>query len=156
MADMLVKLYELPPIQSYLDRVTDNRCEVRKPIGPEKHVILDWIAQNFSLAWASEADMAFSNRPVTLFLAVRKRELLGFACYDATALGYFGPTGVAKSARGQGLGTALLMASLHDMRTKGYAYAIIGGAGPKDFYEKVVGAVEISGSSPGIYRDYLR
>jgi hypothetical protein len=37
----------------------------------------------------------------------------------------------------------------------GYAYAIIGGAGPVDFYQKTVGAIEIEGSVPGIYRDRL-
>jgi hypothetical protein len=37
----------------------------------------------------------------------------------------------------------------------GYAYAIIGGAGPTAFYAKTVGAVAIEGSTPGIYRDPL-
>jgi len=37
------------------------------------------------------------------------------------------------------------------MRAQGYAYAIIGGVGPQDFYAKTVGAVLIDGSSPGVY-----
>ena len=41
------------------------------------------------------------------------------------------------------------------MRDEGHAYAIIGGVGPKDFYSRVVGAIEIPGSDPGIYRDIL-
>ena len=43
------------------------------------------------------------------------------------------------------------------MRDSGYAYAVIGAAGDhvKGFYEKVVGAVEIEGSVPGIYSDRL-
>jgi len=41
------------------------------------------------------------------------------------------------------------------MAGMGYGYAIIGGVGPADFYTKVAGAVEIEGSSPGIYRDRL-
>ena len=41
------------------------------------------------------------------------------------------------------------------MRAEGYGYAIIGGVGPAQFYEKCVGAVLIPDSSPGIYRDFL-
>ena len=34
------------------------------------------------------------------------------------------------------------------MKEKGYAYAIIGSAGPKDFYRKAVGAIGIEAPSP--------
>ena len=33
----------------------------------------------------------------------------------------------------------------------GYAYAIIGGVGPQDYYKKVCGAFVIPGSDVGIY-----
>ena len=42
---------------------------------------------------------------------------------------------------------------LHDL---GYAYGIIGAAGPVAFYEKAVGARVIEGSWPGIYADLLQ
>lgn len=156
MPDMLVKLYELPPLEPFIARARDAGITIRKPIGPEKHVIVDWVRSNFSAGWASEAEMALMNRPVSLFIATSERQVHGFACYDATVLGFFGPTGVAESMRGKGLGAALLVATLHDMRAKGYAYAVIGGAGPMQFYERIVGAVEIPGSSPGIYHEYVR
>ncbi len=54
--------------------------------------------------------------------------------------GFFGPTGVDESARGKGIGHALLLKTLLDMRDQGYGYAIIGGAGPVDFYQRSVGA----------------
>lgn len=38
---------------------------------------------------------------------------------------------------------------------QGYAYAIIGGVGPAEFYAKAVGAVLIEGSSPGIYQGIM-
>jgi hypothetical protein len=38
------------------------------------------------------------------------------------------------------------------MREMGYGYAIIGGVGPAEFYEKVCGATVISGSEVGVYR----
>lgn len=155
MADMLVKLYELPALEPFLEKPRAAGFQIRKPIGPEKHVVLDWIGTHFRRAWVSEAEMAFMNRPVSIFVATKERKMYGFACYDATVLGFFGPTGVEESARGQGLGSALLVASLYDMRAKGYAYAVIGGVGPVDFYRKVVGAVEIPGSTPGIYGGYV-
>ena len=79
--------------------------------------------------------------------------VLGFACYDATAKDFFGPTGVMESQRGKGIGAALLIACMQAMAAEGYAYAVIGGAGPVAFYEKVVGATVIPDSVPGPYRD---
>jgi len=92
---------------------------------------------------------------LSCFIAVQDGKIIGFACYDVTAKGFFGPTGVTAEARGQGVGRALLLATLHGLAEMGYAYAIIGGAGPVDFYRKAVGAIEIEGSEPGIYRDWL-
>ncbi len=89
------------------------------------------------------------------WIATRNDHLIGFACADATAKGFFGPTGVAEAERGKGTGEALLMATLRGMREAGYAYAIIGGAGPVDFYRKRLDAIEIPGSVPGIYRGML-
>ena len=63
--------------------------------------------------------------------------------------------GVHPDARKLGLGQELLMVALESMREMGYAYAIIGGVGPREFYEKTCGAVEIVGSDPGTYTDLL-
>ena len=54
-----------------------------------------------------------------------------------------------------GIGRALLLRSLAAMRAEGYAYAVIGGVGPQEFYKKCVGAMLIPDSAPGIYRDFL-
>ena len=54
------------------------------------------------------------------------------------------------------IGAALLLACLSAMREEGYGYAVIGSVGPADFYKKICGAVEIEGSSPGVYRGMLR
>ncbi len=45
----------------------------------------------------------------------------------------------------------MLWESLLAMKAQGYAYGIIGGVGPAEFYTKAVGAVIIDGSDPGIY-----
>ncbi len=155
MTDMLVKLYELPMDWSFLGQQAALGIEVRKPIGPEKHLIEDWVKDTFSDAWSSEVDRSIANNPVSCYIAVQQGRLIGFAAYDATALGYFGPTGVDPACRGRGTGKALLLACLLDMRLKGYGYAIIGSVGPAEFYRKTVGAVEIPGSTPGIWKNWL-
>ena len=153
--DMLVKLYDLPNSQAAFERLHETRCTVRRALAPEKHKIVAWVRATFSEAWASEVEVAFSRRPVSCFIAVQDGKIVGFACHDATCPNFFGPTGIEPKARKNGIGTALLFACLEDMRQQGFGYAIIGGVGPAAYYAKVVGAVAIEGSEPGIYRDLL-
>lgn len=133
-----------------------DSARVRKPLGPEHQRVIGWVAGQFPAGWSSEAAAALSNRPVTLFIAQQQNDLLGFCCYDATARGFVGPIGVIESARGKGIGAALLLACLHDMRTMGYGYAIAGWVGEPEFFRKVAGATEIPDSTPGIYANMLR
>ncbi len=156
MHDMLVRLYDLPGDFPVIEKATDHDLMIRKPIGPERHLVVEWVKTEFNKAWSSETDMALCNRPVSCFIALKGRTLAGFACYDATALGYFGPTGVDKKFRTKGIGTALLFAALQEMKLKGYGYAIIGGVGPAEFYKKTVGATDIAESSPGIWKTWLQ
>ena len=91
-----------------------------------------------------------------MFIATIQREIVGFAAYECTRRGFFGPTGVVSTAQGKGIGKALLLASLWALREMGYVYAIIGAAGPVRFYQKTVGAIIIPDSEPGIYTDSLK
>ena len=156
MTDMLVKLYDLRDDWNFLSTQVARGVTLRKPIGPEKHLVIDWVKDHFGDAWASETDVALSHQPITCFVACQDHALIGFACYDATALGFFGPGGVAEQYRGHGTGRALLLACLLDMKLKGYGYAIIGDVGPVEFYRKTAGAVEIPNSTPGVYKAMLR
>lgn len=156
MPDMLVKLYTLPPLEPEIAAMTAQGITIRRGIAPEKHVVLAWVGKHFSPFWVSECDVAFSRQPPAIWLATQADKLVGFGCYDTTALGFFGPTGVDESMRGRGAGKALLLACLHAMRDIGYGYAVIGGAGPTEFYTKVTGAMVIEDSWPGIYTGMLR
>ena len=151
--DMLIKLYALPTAALH---PLAGGVSVRKPIGAEHGLLLDWVIGHFGSGWASEARVALANRPASLYMATQSGAPIGFACYDATARGLFGPIGVAPAARRGGVGQALLLACLHDMQAAGYTYAVAGLVGPKDFFRRVAGAVEIEGSEPGLYRDMLR
>jgi GNAT superfamily N-acetyltransferase len=151
MADMLVKLYDLPDLHESLCRTKWVGIKTRRPNPWEKSILLGWVESTFSSAWALECETAFAANPPSGYIAVEKETLIGFACYDCTRRNFFGPTGVAEAARGKGVGFALLLACLHAMRDDGYAYAIIGGVGPAEYYAKTVGATLIEGSSPGIY-----
>ena len=154
--DMLVKLYELEDDWHFIAEQKSIGIAIRKPIGPEKHLIIDWVSETFGPAWAAETDAALSNRPWSCFAAIKNEAFIGFACYDATGLGLFGPIGVAEVHRGNGTGKALLLACLLDMKLKGYGYAVIGSVKDNVFFKKSVGAVEIPDSTPGFYRNMVR
>lgn len=144
--DLLVKLYDLAPF------VAPTGIDIRPALAAEREPLLDWVEARFGRGWRGEVAGAFGPCPVRCQIAVADRHILGFACWDVTARGLFGPMGVDQAVRGRGLGTALLLAGLWSLRHAGYAYAVIGGAGPVDFYRTACGAVPIPGSEPGLYR----
>ncbi len=129
---------------------------VRRAMAGEKRLVVGWVHNRFGDGWAAECDVAFSRQPVACMIALSDSQLAGFACHDSTCLNFFGPIGIDSALYHKGIGRALLLATLNAMAHAGYAYAIIGGAGPVTFFEKCVGAVPISGSTPGIYRPTIR
>jgi len=156
MSDRLVKLYDLPALEPVIKKLQQDQIVIRRAAAYEKFQIVDWVRLTFGLPWASECDVAFSNHPVSCFLATSRGSLVGFACYDSTCKDFFGPLGVSKDFQKRSIGKALLLRSLCAMAENGYAYAIIGdSADAADFYSKVIDCHEIKDSSPGIYRDRL-
>ena len=156
MQDMLVRLMELPAIGSVEADLSAKGILFRRPIAPEKEMLVEWTKTHFSEYWASEMDMAFSCQPVTCFIAQSGHQPVGFACFETTAKNFFGPTGVLPAYRGSGVGKILLLKALQALRSLGYAYAIIGGVGPAAYYQKTVGAVIIEGSERSIYDNLLK
>jgi GNAT superfamily N-acetyltransferase len=152
MADLLVNLLQLPT----LDDTANQGFLVRRAQPFEITPVRRFVETNFSRAWADEISVGFAHQPISVFVATIERELAGFAAYECTRRGFFGPTGVIPAARAKGIGKALLFASLSALREMGYVYAIIGAAGPVHFYQKTVGAIVIPGSEPGIYTDLLK
>ena len=151
MPDMLVRLYDLPDPDDSLDALEEHGIVVRRAQPWEMSALRRFIEDHFSEGWADESSVAFANKPITVFIAQEGKRMVGFAAYECTCRGFFGPMGVDEGWRKRGIGAALTLACLHSMRELGYGYAIIGAAGPTGFYEKCCGAEIIEDSSPGVY-----
>ncbi len=154
--DYLVNLSLLSPDPQLDARLKSAGVTVRRALAPELELVTNWIREKFSAGWSSETAIASRASRHSCFLATRNGRLVGFACHDSIARGFFGPTGVDEAARGAGIGHALLLATLLDMRTLGYGYGIIGDVGPSAFYERTVGATAIPNSEPGVYAGLLK
>lgn len=115
MPDLLVRLYSIK-LADLKRKADDVGVSIRPALAPELHLIVSWVRERFSENWASEVAVAFSRQPVACLIAVEGGKLLGFACYDTTARGFFGPTGVDPDARGKGIGLSLFSACLQTMR----------------------------------------
>ena len=111
--------------------------------------------EHFGQRWVDQCGRTFHAAAPTSFIAVEGDAVSGFSCYDSTGRGVFGPMGTLESRRREGIGRALLVATLHAMKEDGYAYGIIGQVGPADFYSNAVGATLIEDSDPGMYTGIL-
>lgn len=150
--DLLVKLYALPDTAPALARIRTAGFSIRRPPAPDRRAVVRWVEQHFGERWAGEAETAFGRTPTVMHTAHdASGRICGFACHDVTFRGFFGPAGVAEGARGQGIGTALLLVSLRTLAQAGFAYAIIGGSGNDEFYRKAAGAIPVPDSDPGPY-----
>ena len=152
MPDLLVNLLKLPAIAD----TADESVIIRRAQAFELSAVREFVSETFSTVWADEVSVGFANKPVSIYLATIDRGIVGFSAYECTRRGFFGPTGVVNSARGRGIGKALLLSALMGLREMGYVYAVIGGVGPVRFYQKTVGAIVIPDSEPGIYTDLLK
>lgn len=142
--DMIANLTTLPAPPPLPEGIA-----LKRALPADKSRILAFVRLHFNKNWVNEAEYALNREPPACFLATENGSLVGFACYDASAKGFFGPTGVAKTQRGRGVGAALLFRTLEAMREYGYGYAVIGWVGETaDFYRKTVGAQYIPGGEP--------
>jgi len=155
MQDMLVRLYDLPTTEALEQKMNASKITIRPALAAEKFMVVNWVKERFGNGWASEAEVCFAYQPISCFVAIQNKKIIGFACYDSAYRNFFGPTGVEITRRGEGIGKILLLKCLLAMKAQGYAYGIIGGVGPARFYKKAVGATLIEGSNPGIYEGIL-
>lgn len=137
--DMITHLgnYTFPNIDSQMVRKVNNN---------DFNKLVKFVEHNFSYEWSQTIRDAFLLSEPSIYIALdNEGEIVGFAAFDVykNKRCYFGPMGVSVSNRINGVGYTLLHHCLKDMKDIGYEYAIIGGAGPIEFYEKTCNAVVI-------------
>ncbi|KXY78852.1 MULTISPECIES: GNAT family N-acetyltransferase [Bacillus] len=136
--DLAVDLKGFVPIYN------DLTCTVRKANASDFEQLASFVEAEFGERWLHSIEYGFrtykENLPI--YIAEQEEVIVGFACYDVVRgkKGLFGPMGTAKQNRVKGVGKQLLHCSLHSMKQEGYEYAIIGQAGPIEFYERCCNA----------------
>lgn len=157
MPDLLVKLYELQ-FEKYKKEYFDCEFKIVRPLAIDKNKVIEFVRKEFSESWANECERSFVRIPISCFISVKKKNIVGFACYDATAKGFFGPIGIKPEERRKGLGTQLLFSCLSDMWDSEYGYAIVGWVDENqiEFYKKKTFASVIPESRPGIYKRMVK
>lgn len=137
--DMITHLgnYIFPDVSSHIVRRVNNK-DINK--------LVTFVEKNFSYEWSQTIATALNANNFNIYIAVNETgDITGFAAYDVYKNNkcYFGPMGVSLTDRIKGVGYSLLHHCLRDMKEIGYEYAIIGGAGPIEFYENACNAVVI-------------
>jgi len=141
--DMIASLAHLP------NYTLEPSVKLKRAFITDLPAIEAFIREQFSEGWVYEMTRSILQDSGKCFIAVEDRKIIGFACFDGTAKGFFGPLGVHPEAQRRGIGAALLIRTLEAMRDYGYGYAIIGWVGDAaPFYEKIVGAQFIPGGTP--------
>ena len=107
--------------------------------------LIDFVKTHFGAGWVESIDNGFTYEEIPIFLAFEGENIIGFASFDVTRnrKGIFGPMGTQKTIRSHKVGYTLLHLALNEMNDIGYEYAVLGEAGPLEFYEKACGAVVI-------------
>lgn len=156
MTDLLVALYRLPDVEFHLQELERKGVLIRRAMAYERHMVIGWVGRTFGALWADECATAFGRQPIGCLLAANAGRIVGFSCLDTTFKNFVGPIGVDPDHRVLGVGRALLLTCLAEMKMAGYAYAIVGDAGEPGFFKRVAGAFEIERSSPGAYPPKLK
>ena len=94
--DMITNLYRLPKLEDRKDTI-----QIKRAFVGDKGAILNFIKSNFSDSWVYEAEHAIMQEMPKCFIAVENKKVIGFACYDSSAKGFFGPIGVHPDYRGK-------------------------------------------------------
>lgn len=140
MADLIVNLYEKDYLKDTDVKLKNDEIKIKRLLSPNADRLVEFAEKHFSTGWTSEVKAGVYKEHPTCFVATHEGNIVGFACYDATAKGYFGPTGVDPNYRGNNIGQVLLLTTLEAMKDAGYGYGVIGGANAsvQGFYAKYV------------------
>ena len=129
---------------------TTNQFGTRVCFPSDAQRVLDFCKREFPNETGWLLEIAHALQEGKCVISVVNHKIVGFACYDCTGKGYFGPFGVASEYRNKGVGTELLYDCFDNMKVLGYGYAIIGWVDDtaRGFYMKVADAWCIPESEP--------
>ncbi len=80
--DLLVKLWNLPSKEPVLQRLKEQGIAVKRVIAPDRARVLQFVDKHFGAGWMHECEQALSTVPSTCYVAVKEREIIGFACFE--------------------------------------------------------------------------
>ncbi|WP_226577375.1 GNAT family N-acetyltransferase [Halobacillus litoralis] len=120
------------------ESLSKNKNAIRRADHADLSQLRSFITQEFGERWLHHLHNVEAEKRLPIFIAERDGEIIGFACYDLVRnkKGLFGPMGTSCQQRFHSVGKELLYTCLQEMSQMGYEYAVIGEAGPIEFYEK--------------------
>lgn len=119
----------------------DKGFEIRRARESDKEKVYEMINKEWP-PWVAEADVTFRHDPISLFIALKEGDVVGFSAYDSNNVGtgWFGPMGVLTEYRKYGLGQVVCKLCLAEIKKQGFHTSIIPWVGPVRFYSKVCNA----------------
>lgn len=119
-----------------VDGLRQERIDVRRLERGDEAAFAAYLAASWGAGWQYQGLQALrcGREPIPGHLALAGDAVIGFAVYDVTRPGWFGPIGTAAERRGRSVGTALLHACLFDWQRQGRQRGEIAGIGPLYVY----------------------
>ena len=82
--DLIVKLWNLPSKDPVLERLQQQEVSIKRVIAPDRARVLEFVNKHFGAGWMHESEAALSSVPSTCYVAVKDKQFIGFACFEAT------------------------------------------------------------------------
>lgn len=83
MADMLVKLYNLKSDEKLFHDLLKQGIQIKRALSPDRRNILEFIKKNFEENYVDECKSAFTNNPITCYIATKNKKIIGWPTKSA-------------------------------------------------------------------------
>ena len=80
MADMLVKLYNIPCSHDIEENLFKSGIRIKKALAPDRSRIIAFSRTCAKDDYSDEVQAAFSNNPITCYIATREKKIIGGLC----------------------------------------------------------------------------
>ena len=85
MADMIVNLYNIEDSHDLEKNLLEKGIRIKKALAPDRQKVVEFARTCFKEDYSDEVKAAFANNPITCYIAIKDKKIIGFACYEATA-----------------------------------------------------------------------